>query len=100
MVAEGRELPGEGAHWRGVSCLEGGKGEGREGHTAASFNTIIHELIESVGEGEGGWRNYAHNCIKPTVSGTVSPKLPPDDLPATGTASSLSDSEKPHTRER
>ena len=81
-------------------CLEGGEGEEREGHTAASFNTIIHELIESVGEGEGGSLYYAHICIKPTVSGTVALKLPPDDLPATGTASSLSDCEKPHTRER
>ena len=100
-MAEGRELPGGGGHWRGMSCLEGrGEGEGREGHTAASFNTLIHELIESVEEGEGGWHYYAHICIKPTVSGTVSPKLPPDYLPATGTASCLSDSEKPHTRER
>ena len=56
-----------------MSCLEGGEeGEGREERTAASFNTMIHELIGSVGEGEGGWCYYAHICIKPTVSGTVS----------------------------
>ena len=76
-MAEGRELPGGGGSLEGRELPGwGGGGEGREERTAGSFNTMIHELIESVGEGEGGWRYYAHICIKPTVSGAAPPRRP------------------------